>query len=229
MNILVLGATGPLGRHIVEQALSDGHHVTALVREPGRLPAQQGLSEAVGDVLDPEAVAAAVGGHDAVISALGHSRPSPHGRDLHPAVPHLIDAMRAAGVSRLVWVSSHSIGDSHGHSGLLFERLVVPIGRLRAEFADKERQEALVAASDLDWTIVRPARLTNTPATGRVRAAPRLRLSIRDSISRADVAQFIIGEVDSGEHILTAPTITTDRRSRPARSRWRRPARQPVR
>jgi putative NADH-flavin reductase len=212
MNILVLGATGPLGRHIIEQALSTGHHVTALVRSPGRLPPHQHLREAVGDVLDPDAVAAAVPGHDAVISALGQSQPSPHGRQLHPALPYLIDAMRTAGVSRLIWVSSHSIGDSRGHSGFLFERIVVPIRRLRAEFADKERQEALVAASDLDWTIVRPARLTNAPATGRVRAQPRLRLTIRDSISRADLAQFILRELDRGEHILTAPTTTTDHR-----------------
>src|SRR5438045_421422 len=111
MNILVLGATGPLGRHIVERALSAGHHVTALVRSPGRLTPHEHLREAVGDVLDADTVAAAVPGHDAVISALGHSRPSQHGRDLHPAVPHLLDAMRAAGVSRLIWVSSHSVGD----------------------------------------------------------------------------------------------------------------------
>jgi uncharacterized protein YbjT (DUF2867 family) len=212
MNILVLGGTGPLGRLVVEQALSAGHHVTVLVRTPGRLAPHPRLREAVGDVLDPEAIAAAAGGHDAVISALGHSRPSPHGRDLHPAVPPLIDALRAAGVSRLIWVSSHSIGDSRGHSGLLFERIVIPLRRLRAEFADKERQEALIAASDLDWTIVRPARLTNAPATGRVRAQPRLRLTIRDSISRADVAAFLLHELHRGEHLLTAPTITTDRR-----------------
>ena len=78
--------------------------------------------------------------------------------------------------------------------------------RLRAEFADKERQEALVTASDLDWTIIRPARPTNGPATGRLRARPRLPV-IRDSISRADVAQFVLGELKDGTHLLTAPTI----------------------
>ena len=81
-------------------------------------------------------------------------------------------------------------------------------GRLRAEFADKERQEALVIASDLDWTLIRPARLTKGPATGRPRAQPRLPVTIRDSISRADVAQFVIHELEHGEHLLTAPTVT---------------------
>jgi uncharacterized protein YbjT (DUF2867 family) len=79
--------------------------------------------------------------------------------------------MKAAGVSRLIWISSHGVGDSAGHSGLLFERIVVPL-RLRAELADKERQEALVTASDLDWTIIRPARLTNGPLTRRLRGGP---------------------------------------------------------
>jgi len=79
--------------------------------------------------------------------------------------------------------------------------------RLRAEFADKERKEALVTASDLDWTIIRPARLTNGPATGRLQARPRLPVTIRDSISRADVAQFVLGELKDGAHLLTAPTL----------------------
>jgi uncharacterized protein YbjT (DUF2867 family) len=115
--------------------------------------------------------------------------------------------MKAAGVSRLIWISSHGVGDARGHSGFVFERIFMPL-RLRAEVADKERQEAIVAASDLDWTIVRPARLTNGPATGRPRAQARLPVSIRDSISRADVAQFAIHELEHGDHLLTAPTLT---------------------
>ena len=206
MNILVFGATGPLGRCVVDRALSAGHHVTAFVRTPGRLGPHPGLREVTGDVLDMHAVRAAVPGHDAVISALGQSRPSPKGQDLHPGASHIIAAMKAAQVSRLIWISSHGVGDSQGHSGFLFERIFVPL-RLRAEFADKERQEALVTASDLDWTIVRPARLTNGPLTRRLRAEPHLRISIRDSVSRADVAEFVLNELDHGNHLLSAPTI----------------------
>ena len=157
-------------------------------------------------MLDASAVAAAVPGHDAVISALGQARPSPAGHDLHPGTGYIIAAMKATGVSRLIWISSHGVGDARGHSGFLFERIFVP-WRLRAEFADKERQEALVTASDLDWTIIRPARLTNGPATRRLQAQPRLPVTIRDSISRADVAQFVLGELKTGTHLLTAPTI----------------------
>lgn len=207
MNILIFGATGPLGRHLTSHALSTGHQVTAFVRTPGRLAPHPGLREVTGDVLDRDAVAAAVPGHDAVISALGQASPSAQGQDLYPGASHIIDAMRAACVTRLIWISSHGVGDSRGRSGFLFERIFVPL-RLRAEFADKERQEALVLASDLDWTIVRPARLTNGPATGRLRAAPRLKISIRNSVSRADVAAFVLTELESGDHLLSAPTVT---------------------
>jgi putative NADH-flavin reductase len=206
MNVVVFGATGPLGRRVVDAALSAGHQVTAFVRTPGRLEPHPSLREQAGDVLDAQAVAAAVAGHDAVISALGHSQPSPHGQDLHPGAAHIIEAMKGAHVSRLIWISSHGVGDSQGRSGFLFERVFVPL-RLRAEFADKERQEALVTASDLDWTIIRPARLTNGSLTRQLRAQPCLRISIRDSISRADVAEFVLTELEDGGHLFTAPTI----------------------
>lgn len=97
MNILVFGATGPLGRRIAETALSGGHQVTVLVRTPGRLGPHPGLREVTGDMLNAEAVAAAVPGHDAVIRALGHSRPSPAGHDLRPGASHIVEAMKAAG------------------------------------------------------------------------------------------------------------------------------------
>jgi putative NADH-flavin reductase len=207
MNIVVFGASGPLGRCVVYAALAAGHQVTAFVRTPARLEPHPHLREVTGDVLDAPAVAAAVAGHDAVISALGHSQPSPHGHDLHPGASHILEAMKAAQVSRLIWISSHGVGDSQGRSGFLFERIFVPL-RLRSEFADKERQEALVTASDLDWTIIRPARLTNKPPTRQVRAQPRLKISIRNSVSRADVAEFVLAELEHGDHLLTAPTIT---------------------
>ena len=206
MKILIFGASGPLGRAITQAALEAGHQVTAFVPSPGRLGSHARLREVAGDVLDASSVAAAVPGHDAVISALGQARPFPAGHDLHPGTAHIIAAMNAAQVSRLIWISSHGVGDARGYSGFLFERIFAP-RRLRAELADKERQEALVTGSDLDWTIIRPARLTNGPATGRLQAQPRLPVTIRDSISRADVAQFVLGELKDGTHLLTAPTI----------------------
>ena len=206
VNILVFGATGALGRGIVDRALVGGHQVTAVGRTADRLASRPGLRRVVCDVLDPAAVAAVVPGHDAVVSALGQT--SRRSAELHPAAAGIVSQMRAAGVHRLVWVSSHGVGDARGRSGVVFERVIAPL-MVRAEFADKERQEAVVSASDLDWTIVRPARLTAGPATGSVRAAPRLRLGVRSSISRADVADFVLAELASGEHLLTAPTVVS--------------------
>jgi hypothetical protein len=134
MNILIFGASGPLGRQVTSQALSAGHQVTAFVRTSGRLDPHPGLREMTGDVLDHDAVAAAIAGHDAVISALGQASRSP--QDLYPGTAHIIEAMKAAGVTRLIWISSHGVGDSRGRSGFLFEQVFVPL-RLRAEFADK--------------------------------------------------------------------------------------------
>jgi putative NADH-flavin reductase len=139
MDVLVFGATGPLGRCVTDRLLAAGHQVTAFVRTPGRLSPRPGLREVTGDVLTSRGVAAAVSGHDAVISALGQSRPSASGRDLHPGVSGIIEAMQDAGVTRLIWISSHGVGDSRGRSGFVFERVFgpspsawAPAGRSRA-------------------------------------------------------------------------------------------------
>ncbi len=119
MNIVIFGATGPLGRRITQAALADGYQVTAFVRTTGRLDPHPGLREATGDVLDPGSVGAAMPGHDAVISALGHSSPSSAGHNLYPGASHIISAMQTAGVGRLIWISSHGVGDARGHSGFV--------------------------------------------------------------------------------------------------------------
>ena len=102
MKLLIFGASGPLGRAITQAALQAGHQVTAFARTPGRAGSQPGLREVAGDVLDAGTMAAAVPGHDAVISALGQAKPSPAGHDLHPGTGHIIAAMKATGVSRLI-------------------------------------------------------------------------------------------------------------------------------
>jgi putative NADH-flavin reductase len=205
VHVLVFGATGPLGREIVVQALAAGHAVTVFVRDPARLSHRPDLLRVLcGDVLDAAAARASVSGQDAVLSALGHSsRKSPM---LYPAATHIVAGMIEAGVRRLVWVSSHGVGDSRGRSGVVFERLLIPL-MLRAEFADKQRQESVVNGSGLDWTIVRPARLTNGPRRGGNRTAHRLRLRAWSAISRADTAGFVVDELTRRAYLRQAPTI----------------------
>jgi putative NADH-flavin reductase len=208
MRILLFGAAWPLGRLIVSAALKEGHHVTAFVGDPARSVEQRDRLEIIqGDVLDAVSVAAVVRGHDVVVGALGRTEQDPAGRFHHPAVGQLAEAMNVHGVSRLVWVSAHGVGDSRGNSGLVFERVLRPL-LWRAEYADKERQETAVRTAALEWTIVRPARLTDGPATHRYRAAERIRLNWRSHVSRADVADFVIDESHKPRYLRKCPTLT---------------------
>ncbi|MBC6459118.1 NAD(P)-dependent oxidoreductase [Actinomadura sp. HBU206391] len=208
MRILLFGATGPLGRSISETALRDGHEITEFVCMPGRLDQRhERLTVITGDVLDTASVTAVIPGHDAVVGAVGQSKQAPAGMFRHPALEPVIEAMKTHQVPRLVWVSAHGVGDSRGCSGLVFEHVLRPL-LWRAEYADKEHQETAVRNSGLDWTIVRPARLTGGLATGRYRAAERIKLLWRSHISRADVADFVVGELHKQDHLRRCPTLT---------------------
>lgn len=160
MRITVLGATGGTGQQIVRQALSQGHEVTAVVRRAAGLTAP-GAQVIVADVLDPAALEAAVAGRDAVISALGQ-RPKVTEPICAPGAGSIIKAMRSTGASRLLVVTAagHVTDD---HDGFLLRTVGKPIvGRfLRHQFADFTATDRIVTASGLDWTIMRPPRLTD--------------------------------------------------------------------
>ncbi|HEY8942600.1 MAG TPA: NAD(P)H-binding protein, partial [Polyangiaceae bacterium] len=144
MKILVLGATGGTGRQIAKQALARGHQVTALVRSPDKAGDLGGARLIVGDIRDDTTLREAVRGQDAVASALG--TPASPFRDvtlLSTATRALVQAMKAEHVSRLVAITGMGAGDSRGHGGFLFDRLIFPL-LLKKVYADKDRQEAIV-------------------------------------------------------------------------------------
>ncbi|WP_433354987.1 NAD(P)-dependent oxidoreductase [Microtetraspora malaysiensis] len=193
MKLTVFGATGGTGQHLVDQALAAGHHVTAVVRDPARLP-QAGhprLEPVVADVMVAEAVVDSVTGRDAVVSALG---PRPGGSDSVCAdgARAIISAMRAAGTRRLIVVTASGHIVDHGDGPA--SRLVVKplLGRfLRAGFADFVRTDEAVRASGLDWTIMRPPRLTNGDQRPyRTSIDRNVRGGI--TIARADLAHAIL-------------------------------------
>jgi putative NADH-flavin reductase len=196
MHITVFGATGGTGRHVVEQALDDGHQVVAVVRDAARLPVppRAGLTVVTARLDDRAAVLRAVTDTDAVVDALGFrgTGPTTFRRDTARVVTA---AMRDAGVRRLVVVSAnsaHTTGDS-----LPIRLIVKPVlgWVLRHEFADMRAMEDVVRASDLDWTIVLPPRLTDRPATGRIRR--RIGANVRGSytMTRADLATAVLQAV----------------------------------
>jgi putative NADH-flavin reductase len=199
MRILIFGATGGTGRELVAQALQGGHDVTAFVRSPGKLSiVDSRLSVVQGDIQRAEAIRAAIPGHDAVLSALG-TRSLGQTTLLSNASREILASMQEHGVRRLIWESSLGVGETRGQLGPLYSWLLVPL-LLRHVFADKERQEAIIKASPLEWTIVQPAALTNGPRTGTYRVgACEGRLFPR--ISRADVAHFMLKELENPRHV----------------------------
>jgi putative NADH-flavin reductase len=192
MRVTVFGATGRIGSELVRQAIEAGHEVVAVVRDPARLtvPAGPGLGVVTADVMDPAQIAPAVKGSNAVVSALGPRKGGPV-TVLADSARSILTAMEDAGVRRLVAVSA---------SGAFIEptepfitRVVVkPLLQrsLRDAMADTRRMEDEIWASDTDWSLMRPPRLTNAPGRGRYRR--EIGQNVGRSIARADVADAIL-------------------------------------
>jgi putative NADH-flavin reductase len=206
-RVLIIGATGGTGRELVVQALERGLTVTALVRDPSALRLEHPqLTVLQGDVLDSASVEAAVRGQDAVLSALGHKRFFQPTRILSEGTRNVLRAMEAHGAQRFVCETALGIGDSAGRLGLLYSLLLVPMV-LPFYFWDKTRQERIVAASRVEWVIVRPGVLTNGPKRGNVRHGRVGSFLWTVRISRADVASFMLDQLSSDTYLGAAPGI----------------------
>jgi putative NADH-flavin reductase len=205
MKILVLGATGATGQLIVRDATASGHYVVALVRAKAssNLPGAEVIE---GDVRDEGTLARALTGCDAVVSALGTGMGLREVDLLTVATRALVAAMTRAGVRRLICISALGVGDSRNHGGFVFDRLFQPL-LLGPAYKDKERQEAAIRASSLDWVVVRPAMLTNGPPRGRVRATADLAGVNGGKIARADVAQFVVEQLTTDTWLRRTPVI----------------------
>lgn len=208
-RLLVLGATGGTGRLIVKQALARGFAVRALVRSAEKGTDLAGAELFVGDARDQAALALALEGQDAVVSALGTPvSPFREVTVLSSATIGLVAAMKAAAVRRLVCITGIGAGDSAGHGGFVFDRLILP-ALLRKVYADKDRQEAIVRASGLDWVLVRPSLLNDQAPAGEVRAMTDLTGFHGGSIARADVARFVLDQVNADTWLHRSPLISS--------------------
>ena len=207
-KLLIVGATGGTGRRLIEQALERGYAVTALVRNSLRLPLEHPQLRVVqGDVLDYASVERAVRGQEAVICALGHKRFFFPTRILSEGTGNLLRAMQTHGVPRFVCETSLGIGDSAGRMGLYYTLFVIPV-ILPFYYWDKTRQERLIAASAVEWIIVRPGVLSNARKRGNYRHGHQIGsfiLTLR--ISRADVADFMLNQVEDDMYLRTAPGV----------------------
>jgi uncharacterized protein YbjT (DUF2867 family) len=208
MKILVIGATGGTGQAIVRTARAQGHSVVALVRSRQKAALLEGAVLVDGDARDEAAHFAALDGCDAVISTLGTGiGPVKEITLLSQSTAALIAAMKRRGVPRLVCITGMGAGDSKGHGGFVYDWLIQPI-LLRKVYEDKDRQEALVRASGLDWVIVRPTVLDDKPEPQTVRALTDLAGFHGGTISRQSVARFVVEQLTEDTWLRKAPLVT---------------------
>ncbi len=206
MRLLVFGATGGTGRALLDQALAEGHQVTAFVRNPTVLEPRTGLTLFKGDVTDAEAVRRVAAGHEAVLSALG-PRGGQYG--LLPAgIRNIVAATSEAGIRRLIHVSSFGVGDSLAQMGWVARQVFVPLF-LRKALEEKEIEEQIIRASDRDWIIARPGGLVDGPRTGVYRCIidPQEKIS-QPRIARADVADFMLKNLTDEQFVRRAVGLT---------------------
>jgi uncharacterized protein YbjT (DUF2867 family) len=206
MRVLVIGATGGSGRAVCDALLQRGHEVTAFARSATAMLPRDGLDRVDGDAADVELLERVLLGHDAVVVTLGISEPAWRVRLLGAkGTAHdirsrgtgaVVRAARRSGVSRIVVQSSYGVGPTRPHLEIA-ERLVFAL-LLKPQIADTERQEQVVRASGLEWTLVQPVYLTDTEDDTHVTSTDgRTRLT---RVSRRAVAAVHADLVESGAH-----------------------------
>lgn len=190
VNVLLLGATGPTGRLVLERAMQAGDTVTALARRPEALrDVEDNITVIAGDATSREDLAKAMTGQDAVIATLGTGR-GLRANDLFTrAAEAVVQAAKQTGVTRLVWLSSFGVGETFRDASM--RQKIMYRTLLRDLYQNKAASEAIITSSHLDWTIVYPTSLTNGPARGLYRVEERIKMKGLPSISRSDVADFI--------------------------------------
>jgi putative NADH-flavin reductase len=210
-KVLVIGASHGIGLETVRAALRVGHSVRALARSATTMSIQDANLEKVsGNALDRDTIWNALQDVDVVIQTLGvdfSARAIFEGTTLFSeSTRTLVDAMKAAGVKRLITLTGLGAGDSRGHGGLLYDAVIFPL-LLKRVYDDKDVQEWIIRSSGLDWTIVRPGLLTNSPATGRYRVLTASKDWRFGAISRADVADFLVQLINNRALIGTTPLL----------------------
>ncbi|MBW4710189.1 SDR family oxidoreductase [Roseobacter sp. YSTF-M11] len=208
MKVIVIGATGTVGSLAVERMLEDGHEVTAFARNPDHLRVtHRNLRSFAGDATDLSTVSTAVAGHDVVVVTLGAGM-SRKNLIRSTGTLAVIQAMQEQGIDRLICQSTLGAHESWSNLNFFWKRIMFG-ALLKPVFRDHELQEALVRASGLDWTIVRPGAFTNGPADGQFKEnfGPLERgLSLK--ITRANVAAFLARQVSEMTYLRAAVGIS---------------------
>ncbi len=209
MKLAVFGATGKTGKPLVEQALAQGHEVTALVRTPAKLPLQSDdLTVIQGDATDPYAVDRIIIGADAVLSALGHAKGSPD--DVQSvATKHIVTAMKRRGVKRLVSLTGAGVEDPNDAPKLADKVIRFLLKTFAGKVLEdaKNHAEVLRESEGIDWVMVRGPRLTNGAHTGEYRVG-YVGKNSSTQISHADTADFMLTQITDDTYVHQAPVVS---------------------
>ncbi len=210
-KVLIIGASRGIGLETVRAALRAGHRVHALARSAASMPIQDtNLVKVSGDALDRDTIRDALQDVDVVIQTLGVNFAPKlifEGTTLFSdSTRILVDAMKVAGVKRLIAVTGLGAGDSRGHGGFIYDAVVFPL-LLKRVYDDKDVQEWIIRSSGLDWTIVRPGLLKNRTATGRYRVLTASKDWQFGAISRSEVADFLVQQINDRTLVGTTPLL----------------------
>lgn len=208
MRIVVFGATGKTGHHLIAQALSAGHEVRAFVRDASRLPVRHERLQIIeGDVLNTTSVEQAVSNTDVVLSVLGHTKTSTN--DVQTVgTENIVGAMKKNGISRLISLTGAGVRDEKDSPKLVDRVFGLLLKLLQREvLQDAENHAEVIRKSGLDWVIVRAPRLTDGPRAGEYRVG-YVGEDSGTKISRADVADFMLRQLIDDEYLRQQPMIS---------------------
>ena len=208
-RVLVIGASGRTGRLVAAKAVQRGHTLTAFVRDPQRLQRELSVSRvATGDSrTDDEALIDAMQNQDVVITAIGAGDSFKPNGVIAQSVPRVVRAMEAARVKRIIHLSAFGVGDTFNQIPLLPRIFVRTL--LKNIYADKLAGESELIRSKLDWTIIYPTGLTDKLATGTYRQGTELELRGFPTISRADLAEFIVSQIGDATYLHKGVLVTS--------------------
>jgi putative NADH-flavin reductase len=215
MRIAIIGASRGIGAELLKAAIEEGYEVTALVRDPDALDISTPRLKVIkGDILDPSSVAAAlakpigtiIAGQDAICVCIGIPPTRKPVDVFSRGTQNILNAIGKESNQKLILVTGIGAGESKGHGGFFYDRILNPL-LLATNYADKDRAESIVKASNVEWLIVRPGFLTNGPRTGKYRAIENLSGVTAGKISRADVADFILKQLVSPTYFGKTPLL----------------------
>ncbi|MDP2207552.1 MAG: SDR family oxidoreductase [Bacteroidota bacterium] len=208
MKIAVFGASGPTGKLVVQQALEKGYKVTAFVRNPENFTqSHSDLTVIKADALVPSTFENNLKGHDVVLSALGIGQSFKDTSLYSESGKYIIEAMRKGGVKKFICLTSGGVEDDDPSFEFIYKLIFKRL--LRKPYNDMKKLESyLQSVSEIDWIIVRPSQLIDKPLTGIYRVSARYAPKGGSKISRADLAHFMLKQLNSNEWLRKTPTLT---------------------